>query len=131
MKLLQRLLGVLCAFCLMIILLITSVEAVAYWFPGYYEREYEKYNVTAAVHMEMDDLLDVTDEMMAYLRGKRDDLHVMTVVDGQPREFFNEREIAHMEDVRGLFLGAITLRRVCAAAAAAIFQRGGSENDAV
>lgn len=119
MKLLQRLLGVLCAFCLMIILLITSVEAVAYWFPGYYEREYEKYNVTAAVHMEMDDLLDVTDEMMAYLRGKRDDLHVMTVVDGQPREFFNEREIAHMEDVRGLFLGAITLRRVCAAAAAA------------
>ena len=118
MKLLHWLLGILCAFCLMIVFLITSVEAVTYWTPGYYEHEYEKYNVTAAVRMEMDDLLQVTDEMMDYLRGDRDDLHVMTVVGGSPREFFNAREIAHMEDVRGLFLGAITLRRVCLAAAA-------------
>ena len=118
MKLLQRLPGIVCAFCLMIVFLITSVEAVTYWTPGYYEHEYEKYNVTAAVRMEMDDLLQVTDEMMDYLRGDREDLHVMTVVDGSPREFFNAREIAHMEDVRGLFLGAITLRRVCLAAAA-------------
>ena len=118
MKLLQRLPGIVCAFCLMIVFLITSVEAVTYWTPGYYEHEYEKYNVTAAVRMEMDDLLQVTDEMMDYLRGDRDDPHVMTVVDGSPREFFNAREIAHMEDVRGLFLGAITLRRVCLAAAA-------------
>ena len=118
MKLLQRLPGIVCAFCLMIVFLITSVEAVTYWTPGYYEHEYEKYNVTAAVRMEMDDLLQVTDEMMDYLRGNRDDLHVMTVVDGSPREFFNAREIAHMEDVRGLFLDAITLRRVCLAAAA-------------
>lgn len=118
MKLLQKLPGIVCAFCLMIVFLITSVEAVTYWTPGYYEHEYEKYNVTAAVRMEMDDLLQVTDEMMDYLRGDRDDLHVMTVVDGSPREFFNAREIAHMEDVRGLFLGAITLRRVCLAAAA-------------
>ena len=65
MKILHRLLGILCAFCLMIVLLITSVEAVTYWTPGYYEHEYEKYNVTEAVHMEMDDLLYVTDEMMA------------------------------------------------------------------
>ena len=43
MKLLHWLLGILCAFCLMILFLITSVEAVAYWTPGYYEREYEKY----------------------------------------------------------------------------------------
>ena len=64
------------------------------------------------VHMKMDDLLDVTDEMMAYLRGSREDLHVPTIVDGQPREFFNDREIAHMEDVRGLFLGGLALRRI-------------------
>lgn len=113
MKLIHHLIGILCAFALMITLLITSVEAVAYWTPGYYEKEYAKYNVTEAVHMEMDDLLAVTHEMMAYLRGDRADLHVPTIVDGQPREFFNEREIAHMEDVRGLFLAAITIRRLC------------------
>lgn len=113
MKILHCTLGILCAFCLMIILLITSVEAVTYWSPGFFEKEYAKYNVTAEVNMEMDDLLDVTSEMMAYLRGNRADLHVPTVVNGISREFFNEKEIAHMEDVRGLFLGAINLRRLC------------------
>lgn len=69
MSILRYFAGILCSFCLMIILLITSVEAVAYWTPGYYEKEYAKYNVTADVNMEMDDLLDVTKEMMAFLRG--------------------------------------------------------------
>ncbi len=117
MKLLSHIFGILCAFCLMIIFLITSVEAVVYWTPGYFEKEYEKYQVPETVHMEMDDLLEVTDEMMAYLRGEREDLHIMTTVDGQAREFFNDREIAHMEDVQGLFLGAITLRRILLATA--------------
>ena len=62
--------------------------------------------------MEMDDLLYVTDEMMAYLRGSRDDLNIDTVVDGTPREFFNAREKAHMADVRNLFLGGLALRRL-------------------
>ena len=115
MKYFQHFLGILCAFCLMIIFLITSVEAVAYWTPGYYEKEYEKYGVAEDVNMEMEDLLDVTQEMMAFLRGKRADLHVPTTVGGVQREFFNEREIAHMEDVQELFLKAIVLRRICLA----------------
>ncbi|MEF9954506.1 MAG: TIGR01906 family membrane protein [Clostridium sp.] len=114
MKWIHRSLGILCAFCLMIIFLFTSVEVVAYRTPGYFEKEYTKYNVTADVNMEMDDLLNVTDEMMLFLRGDRDDLHVPTVVGGVQREFFNAREIAHMEDVKGLFLAAIALRRACA-----------------
>ncbi len=112
-KWIHILLGFSGAFALMITLLITSVEAVTYWTPGYYEKEYRKYHVLEAVQMEMEDLLDVTDEMMSYLRGGREDLHVPTIVNGQPREFFSEREIAHMEDVRGLFLGAIAIRRGC------------------
>lgn len=108
--------GVLSAFCLMIILLITSVEAVCYWTPGYFEQEYTKYQVLDSLpEMTMEDLLDVTEQMMDYLRGDRDDLHVWTTMGGEYREFFTEREIAHMEDVRGLFLGAIVLRRVCLA----------------
>ncbi len=113
MKIIQRLLGILCAFALMTALLITSVEAVAYWTPGYYEKEYTKYHVLDEVDMEMDDLLYVTREMMAYLRGRRADLHITATVSGEPREFFNTREIAHMEDVRGLFLGGLALRRIC------------------
>lgn len=51
-------------------------------------------------------------EMMDYLKGYREDLVVETVVDGQQREFFNDREKAHMEDVRVLFWGGIRLRRL-------------------
>lgn len=116
---LSWLLGLICAFSLMIVFLITSVEAVAYWTPHYYENEYTRYQVAEDVHMEMDDLLYVTDEMMAYLRGSRDDLNIDTVVDGTPREFFNAREKAHMADVRNLFLGGLALRRLCLFLAAA------------
>ena len=109
---LSWLLGLICAFSLMIVFLITSVEAVAYWTPHYYENEYTRYQVADDVHMEMD-------EMMAYLRGSRDDLNIDTVVDGTPREFFNAREKAHMADVRNLFLGGLALRRLCLFLAAA------------
>ena len=114
MKYIHRTAGIITAFCLMIILFITSVEAVVYWTPGYFEKEYAKFNVLDSLpSMTMDDLLHVTDEMMDYLRGDRDDLHVTTTMGGEQREFFNEREIAHMEDVRGLFLKALSIRRVC------------------
>ena len=104
--------GILGAFCVMLVLLITSVEAVAYWTPGYYEKEYTKYQVLEDLpEMTMEDLLTVTDEMMAYLRGDREDLHVFTTMGGEYREFFNEREIAHMEDVRNLFIGGLWIRR--------------------
>lgn len=105
-------LGILFSFCLIFILLITSVEAVTYWNPGYYEKEYTKYQVLDDLpEMTMEDLLKVTDEMMQYLRGNREDLHVFTTMGGVEREFFTQREIAHMEDVQGLFLGGIFLRR--------------------
>ena len=114
MKYLHRTAGIVTAFCLMIILFITSVEAVVYWTPGYFEKEYAKYNVLDSLpSMTMNDLLHVTDEMMDYLRGDRDDLHVTTTMGGEQREFFNEREIAHMKDVQVLFLKALSIRRVC------------------
>ena len=105
--------GIFTAFWLIIAFLITSVEAVAYWTPGYYEKEYTKYQVLNDLpEMTMDDLLDVTDQMMAFLRGKREDLHIYTTMGGEYREFFNDREIAHMEDVQGLFIGGLWLRRI-------------------
>ncbi len=112
-RFLQYTIGIIFSFCFMIVLLFTSVEAAVYWIPGYFETEYTKYNVTEAVSMTMDDLLDVTDQMMAYLKGNREDLHVPTTMGGVEREFFNAREIAHMEDVQGLFLGGISMRRGC------------------
>ncbi len=111
MKALYHVMGLIAAFCVTFIVLITSVEAVVYFNDGYFEKEYTKYRVLERVHMEMDDLLYVTDEMMDYLKGEREDLVVNTIVNGEEREFFNEKEKRHMVDVQGLFLGAMALRR--------------------
>lgn len=114
MNYLHRLAGIIIAFCLMIILFITSVEAIAYWSPGYFEKEYTKHHVLESLpSMTMEDLLEVTGQMMDYLKGNREDLHILTTIHGQEAEFFNQREIAHMEDVQQLFLNAIYLRRIC------------------
>ena len=81
MKALYHMLGLIAAFCVTFVVLITSVEAVVYFNDGYFEEKYTKYNVLERVHMEMDDLLYVTDEMMDYLKGEREDLVVNTIVD--------------------------------------------------
>ena len=106
-------LGILTACFLILVFLFTAVEAVVYWTPGYFESEYTKYQVLNDLpEMTMEDLLTVTDEMMAYLRGNRADLHVFTTMGGEYREFFNAREIAHMEDVQDLFLGGLLIRKI-------------------
>ena len=115
MKQTQKISAVIMMFLLMGVLLLTSFQVAIYGDSQYrfYEREYKKYQVADSLNMTMDNIMDVTDQMMAYLKGKRADLHVTTHMGGETREFFNEREIAHMEDVQGLFLKAIALRRIC------------------
>jgi len=111
MNKLYNLMSFITAASLIVVMLITSLDLIAYYYPGFYEKEYRKYNVQDAVKMEMSDILYVTDEMMDYLKGYREDLVVETTVDGEPREFFNDREKSHMYDVQVLFLGGIKLRR--------------------
>ncbi len=105
-------LSVLCAALLIFIILITSIEYVAYGSMGYYEKEYEKYEVAEDLQMEMEDIMEVTVEMMAFLRGNRENLVVETTVNGEPRTFFNESEISHMEDVKVLFVAGLWQRNV-------------------
>lgn len=113
MKWFAKGIGILAGLGLTFALLLFSVEFVAYEIDGYYETEYAKYNVLDDVQMEMEDLLYVTDEMMEYLRGNREDLVVETVVAGEPREFFNEKEKRHMVDVQELFLTGMHGRWLC------------------
>ena len=110
MKIVHWFLGMTAILSVIVILLISSFEIGIYSDFGWYEKEYEKYNVTEDLEMKMDDVMDVTEEMMAYLRGDREGLVVWTTVNGEKQEFFNDREKAHMVDVQNLFLGGLTLR---------------------
>lgn len=122
MKKLHHVLAVAAMLLLVLALLITSFQLVIYGDPDYrfYEREYAKYNVTESLDMEMEDVMDVTEKMMDYLIGRRPELSVITDVDGQTQDFFNEQDRLHMADVKNLFLGGLTLRWVLLAAAAVL-----------
>ena len=110
MKIMHRTLGIAASIAMIIILLITSFEIGIYSNFNWYEKEYVKYGVLDDLEMEKEDAMQVTYEMMDYLRGDREDLVVDTIVDGEAREFFNDREKAHMLDVQKLFLGGLDLR---------------------
>lgn len=98
------------AFSVIVILLISSFEIAMYSDFGVYEREYEKYDVLDDLDMTMEDTMYVTKEMMAYLRGDREELSVVTTVEGIEQDFFNGQDRFHMAEVRELFIGGLNLR---------------------
>ena len=107
---LQWLAGVILAFAVIATVLITSFEIAMYADFSVYQKEYEKYDVLSELDMAMDDVMYVTHEMMAYLRGDRDTLSVMTTVEGKEQDFFNEQDRFHMGEVRDLFIGGLNIR---------------------
>lgn len=102
--------GVLFAFAVIAAALITSFEIAMYSDYGFYEKEYEKYDVLSDLDMTMEDTMHVTKEMMSYLRGDRDTLSVITTVEGKEQDFFNEQDRFHMGEVRALFIGGLNIR---------------------
>ncbi|HJD42173.1 MAG TPA: TIGR01906 family membrane protein [Candidatus Mediterraneibacter quadrami] len=109
--------GLILGFALIAALLITSFEIAMYADFDVYRQEYEKYDVLSDLDMTMDDAMDVTRQMMAYLRGEGDTLSVITTVDGREQDFFNEQDRFHMGEVRDLFIGGLNIRTGALAAA--------------
>lgn len=80
----------------------------------YYNYIYEKNSTNEIMNITTDDLNKMTDTLLDYLRDKRDDLSVEINVDGALTQGFNEREIAHMIDVKDLYQNAMIVRNICA-----------------
>ena len=113
MKHLERFLAGVFCISLLVVLIISAVEVAVYADSGYFRKEFIKYDVNnpkGVVNMDLDELVWVSNEMMDYLRGDRDDLDIIATIDGQRKEFFDDREKSHMADVRDLFIGALKVR---------------------
>lgn len=119
MKQTQKISAVIMMFLLIGVLLLTSFQVAIYGDSQYrfYEREYKKYQVADSLNMTMDNIMDVTDQMMAYLIGKKAELSVITDVDGETQDFFNEQDRFHMGEVKDLFLGGLKIRNIMLVAA--------------
>lgn len=109
------------ALALVIMLLLTAVAQAVFGDMGYFRDEFEKYDVTQNIDMEMDDIMYVMDELMDYLHGGRNDLeNIVTEVNGETRDFFSEREKVHMADCKALFDGVFAIRKAAAVIFAAL-----------
>lgn len=118
-KVLARFMGFIAICFLMVGLLLTSIEWVAFDI-GHYDRQYKKLGISQSTGISQDDLLVTTGELLNYIRGKREDLKVQALVHGQERLVFNQREIQHMVDVRDLFALGFKLRWISFGAFGAI-----------
>ena len=98
---------------LLIVILITSTQAVCYWIPGWWRSEYAKYNTPQYVtgDMSLDDAVYITEQMLEYCIGRIDTLDdTEATIDGMTVPFFTEREKQHLADCRSIFLGAVRFR---------------------
>ena len=111
-KVLGYFLSVTSAFFLIIVLLFTAVDAVAFRSFKVYEELYAKNDVYSYVEIDEEGLNHVTSHFLDYLLDKEEDLVVYAQIGGETMEFFNQREKEHMVDVKDLVLDGINLRRI-------------------
>lgn len=102
-KLLQIIIFIALDIFLFVSLLFSSVQVVVYS-DVYFKWHYENHNIEEETGMSVEGLMEVTDKMMDYLIDKRDSLDMQETIDGQIEEVFGDREKAHMDDVKVLFL---------------------------
>ncbi len=99
------------ALFLFIIVLCLSVQIPTFDL-SFFEKEYTTLNTAAKMNMQNEELMNVTKELLEYIRGRRADLVVQAKVGETDREFFNQREKDHMVDVKDLFLKGFFVRNI-------------------
>lgn len=97
---------------LLFVILITSIRMNAFQH-SFYERMYENLQTATTAQVPQEDLMKATTVLLDYLEDKRDDLQVEIHRKGNVNQAFNAKEILHMEDVKQLYQGSLTIYRVC------------------
>ena len=87
--------------CLPVLLLSSSVGWVAnsLWL---YKYGFEKYDVSQTTGLARPELEKAARGLISYFNSGEEYITVTVVKDGEPFELFNEKEIIHLKDVKGL-----------------------------
>lgn len=116
MKIKNLLAGSISAFAgiLLVILLLVNLIVVQDSFLKYTNNKHHVYKNLLMSSSELD---KVTEQMVAYVKGKVDSPQIVVEIAGQQTEFFNQKEIGHLADVReliaGLYVGMVCMAVVC------------------
>ena len=72
---------------------------------GLYRRGFEKYQISLFTGITDEDLIRVGGDLRRYFNSSEEPLRVVVPVFGVEQELYNEREVHHMRDVKGLIRG--------------------------
>jgi len=87
--------------CLPILLLTASIgwAVNSHWL---YEYGFEKYNVSQTTGLAQSELEKAATGLISYFNSGEEYISLTVMKDGEPFELFNQREVAHLRDVKGL-----------------------------
>ena len=88
--------------CLPVLLLTASIGGAANS-PWLYNYGFEKYNVSQETGLAQSELEKAATGLIGYFNSGEETISLTVVKDGEPLALFNEREVAHLRDVKGLF----------------------------
>ena len=88
--------------CLPLLLLSASIAGAANS-PALYKYGFEKYNVSQTTGLDEANLAFLADELIRYFNSDAQAISITVVKDGKPFVLFNEKEVSHLKDVKGLF----------------------------
>jgi len=91
-------------FLLMIIFQYSSLNI------NYFENKFEENNTEKVTGIEKEKLIEISKEIIKYLKGERDNL-ILRIADSK-ESVFGDREIEHMKDVRNLFDKGFIIRNI-------------------
>lgn len=92
-------------------LLLSTVEIIAFD-TNFYLEKYQKYDISRNTKISQNDLRDITDKLVNYLKDKEDNLYIEKNIDGEIKEVFGEKEKLHMIDVKDLFIKGNNIRNI-------------------
>lgn len=102
-------------YCIMIFLPIAIFLLVLQTFAfnvEFYMSKFDEFETTEIIKIDEANLKSITVNMIDYLQSERDDLEMLSVINGRMEEVFGEREKEHMKDVKLLFDNGIIIRNV-------------------
>jgi len=85
------------------VLLVTAGVSGAVNSPWLYKYGFDKYGVSQATGLAPSELAKAAAGLIAYFNSSDEPINITVIKDGQPLTLFNEREVAHLRDVKGLF----------------------------
>lgn len=99
-------------FCLVISVLVLSIELVVFN-KGFYTEVYDSVSIEQQVDASREDIEKAVFMLVDYVHGDREDLDGIITWRGREQAVYNEKEISHMVDVKALWDHAYSLMWVC------------------